>query len=439
MRKVLAVIRREFVERVRTKAFIIFTLIGPLFFGAIAIIPALLLSRGSTGQRIAVVDGSGGEFGSRVQQALAAARVGKGANAKALYAPVRIQADGRLQDVVDSLVSRTALSKKTDESLDGVLIVDEGSVPTGKVRYYGKNVGSMEDMRELQSRITPLMISERLRDVGVDPAVAIRATTPANLETRKVTDGKLTNESGATTFILAYAMGIILYMALVLYGTQVMTSVIEEKSNRIVEVLVSSLTPFQMMLGKVIGVGLVSLLQLSIWAGAAYLLQSNQAKILGLFGVAAAGSGGVASILPSMDPLLLVVFLLFFVLGFLFYSSAYAAIGSMCNTVQEAQQAQAPIMVMTLTGWFSVFALLRDPTSAFAKVASLIPPLAPFVVPVRYSMARIPLPELLVLLVAMIVGLLLIVWLAARIYRVGILMYGKRASFGDILRWVRAA
>ena len=197
MGKLLAVIRREFVERVRTKAFIIGTIIGPIFFGAMAIIPGLLLSKQSTGQRIAVVDGGTSEFGTRVERALAQVRIGKGANVKAVYTPVRFPAVGRVQDVVDSLVARTALANKKAESMDGVLIVDEGAVTTGKLRYYGKNVGSMSDMRELETRLTPLMISERLRDVGVDPAVAIRATTPVDLETRKVTDGRLTNESGA--------------------------------------------------------------------------------------------------------------------------------------------------------------------------------------------------------------------------------------------------
>ncbi len=437
LRKTVAVIRREFVERVRTKAFIIGTVLGPIFFGAMAIVPGLLLSRGSAGQRVVIVDGTAEAFGGRIETVLAAARTGDGPNGKPVYASVRVAAVGRVQDVVDSLVLKTGLSKKNAGNLDGLLIVDEGSVTTGKLRYYGKNVGSMEDMRQLRSSLTPLMISERLRSVGVDPAVAMRAAAPIDLDTRKVAEGKLTAESGASTFLLAYAMGIILYMALVLYGTQVMTSVIEEKSNRIVEVLVSSLTPFQMMLGKVVGVGMVSLLQLGIWAGAFLLLQQNQAKILGIFGVASAGSG-IASILPTMDPWLVVVFLGFFVLGFLFYSSVYAAIGSMCNTVQEAQQLQTPVMVMTIAGWFSAFALLRDPTSSFAKAASLIPPLAPFVVPVRYSIARIPLPELLLYVATMIVGLLMIVWVTARVYRVGILMYGKRASFKDIFRWVRA-
>lgn len=434
MNKIIAVIRREFIERIRTKAFIIGTILGPIFFGAMAIIPGLLLSKQSTGQRIVVVDGGPGEFGTRVEEALKGFRKGP----DAIYLPVRVAAAGRLQAVVDSLIPRTALSKGEGPSADGLLIIDDGAITTGKLRYYGKNVGSIADVQQLQKALTPLMISERLRAVGVDPAVAMKATTPVDLETRKVTGGRLTAESGGSTFALAYGMGIILYMALVLYGTQVMTSIVEEKSNRIVEVLISSLTPFQMMLGKVVGVGMVSLLQLGIWAGAAYGLSKNQAKIMGFFGAASSGPG-VGSILPSMEPALLLVFLTFFVLGFLFYSSAYAAIGSMCNTVQETQQAQTPIMVLTLTGWFSAFALLRDPTSTFAKVASLIPPLAPFVVPVRYSIAKIPMPELMLSMAVMILGLLAIVWVTSRIYRVGILMYGKRASFGDIVRWVRAA
>ncbi|MHB1329598.1 MAG: ABC transporter permease, partial [Gemmatimonadales bacterium] len=168
-----------------------------------------------------------------------------------------------------------------------------------------------------------------------------------------------------------------------------------------------------------------------------FVFQKYQAQLVGLFGVSAASGGGMGSMLPTMDPMLIAVFLIFFVLGFLFYSSAYAAIGSMVNTVQEAQQLQTPVVVLTLAGWFSGFALLRDPTSTYAQVASLIPPLAPFVVPVRYSISRIPLPELLLYIFTMIAGLVLIVWLTSRIYRVGILMYGKQASFKDMWRWIR--
>jgi ABC-2 type transport system permease protein len=292
----------------------------------------------------------------------------------------------------------------------------------------------MEDMQSLRQALTPLVITERLSRAGVDPGVALGATRPVDLETRKVTQGKLTGESGEATFALAYAMGIILYMALLLYGSQVMTSIIEEKANRIIEVLVSSMTPFQMMLGKVVGVGLVSLLQLGIWASAALFLSENRTRVMGWFGLQASGMGG----LPAMDPVLLIVFLVFFALGFLLYSSAYAAVGSMCNTVQETQQAQMPVMMFVLVGFFSTFALLRDPTSTFAKVAGFIPPLAPFVVPVRYSLSPIPIAELLAAGVTTVLGMLGVVWIAARIYRIGILMYGKRASVRDVVRWVTA-
>lgn len=432
MHKIIAVIRREFLERVRTKAFIIGTLLGPVFFIALVVIPGLLLSRGSTGLRIAVIDASEGDFGQRVVNALGEVRPG----GKAKYVPTRIAAAGRAPDVLDSLVPFTGLSEASDANAwDGLLIVDEGAITTGKVSYYGDNVGSLEDMQSLRQALTPLVITERLSRSGVDPSVALRATTPVSLDSRKVTQGKLTGESGEATFALAYAMGIILYMALLLYGTQVMTSIIEEKSNRIIEILVSSLTPFQMLLGKVVGVGLVSLLQIGIWATAAVLLSENRGTVMGWFGLETAGAGIG---LPAMDPGLVAVFLVFFALGFLLYSSAYAAVGSMCNTVQETQQAQMPVMMFVLVGFFSTFALLRDPTSTFAKVAGFIPPLAPFVVPVRYSLSPIPIAELLAAAATTVIGLLAVVWVAARIYRVGILMYGKRASLKDVVRWVAA-
>lgn len=433
MHKIIAVIRREFLERVRTKAFVIGTLLGPIFFIGLVVIPGLLLSRGNTGIRVAVVDAAEGDFGRRVVDALAEVR----SSGKAKYLPTLVAAGARAADVLDSLVPFTGLSEDSEANQwDGILLVDEGAIATGKLAYFGDNVGSIEDMQSLRQALTPLVITERLSRSGVDPAVALRATTPVSLDSRKVTQGRLTGESGEATFALAYAMGIILYMALLLYGTQVMTSIIEEKSNRIIEVLVSSLTPFQMLLGKVVGVGLVSLLQIGIWATAAFLLSQNRATVMGWFGIQSAGAGVG---LPAMDPGLVAVFLIFFALGFLLYSSAYAAVGSMCNTVQETQQAQMPVMMFVLVGFFSTFALLRDPTSAFAKIAGFIPPLAPFVVPVRYSLSPIPVAEVVATAATTVLGLLAVVWVAARIYRVGILMYGKRASIRDVMRWVAAS
>lgn len=439
MNKVFAVIRREFVERVRTKAFVIGTLLGPLFFIGMAVLPALLLSREATGRRVVVIDAGTGDFGGKVVTALAAAKKGSGAEAEAKFVPTLVTAGSRAEEVRDSLVLITGLSKRLDGSIDGIVMVSESGISKGQVTYLGVNVGSPRDMEDLRGILSPVMMTERLQRAGVDPVVALGAVGPIGLETRKVSEGKLTNESGGATFALAYGMGFILYISLLLYGTQVMSSVIEEKSNRIMEILVSSLTPFQLLLGKVVGVGLVSMLQIGVWTTAAKLLRDYQPQIMKVFGVSAAAGGGMPFMLPSMPTDLLVIFLIYFALGFLLYSAAYAAIGSMCTTIQETQQAQMPVMLFIIMGLMSMFALLNEPNGNLARILSLVPPLAPFVVPVRHSIAPIPIGELLLSIGSTLAGLLLTVWVAARIYRVGILSYGKKASLKDLWRWVRAS
>ena len=436
LHKTWSVIRREFVERVRTKAFIISTVLGPVFFGAMAIVPGYLMSRDTGVKRIAVVDASGNEFGQKLTSGLKAAKR-RGEDAGARYEVTRVEAAGRLLDVRDSLVKMTGLSKRQDSGFEGLLLVSDSSVTSGKLQYLGANVGSFDDMGELERIARPLIIAERLAAMGVDPAEVMKSVQGIDLVTAKVADGKLTGESGAATFILAYAMGLILYIALLLYGQQIMTSIIEEKTSRIVEVLASSLTPFQMMLGKVLGVGMVALLQISIWAGAATLFSTYKDKILGAIGVASSGPLPLA--LPSMSPDLFLVFLSFFTLGFLLFAAIYAAVGAMCSTVQDAGQAQMPVMMFVIAGFFSVFILIRDPNGAAAQALSYFPLLAPFVVPMRYSIAPLSAVQLMGATVTSVVGLLIVIWVASRIYRVGILMYGKRATLREVLRWVRAS
>jgi ABC-2 type transport system permease protein len=436
MRKTWAVIRREFVERVRTRAFILATILGPVFFAIMFILPGYLMSRDTGVKRIAVVDGTTSEFGTKIAAALTASRSGQGAAATQRYAITRVPAAGREIEVRDSLVRMTGLSKKTAEGFEGLLLVSDSSLVTGRLHYLGANVGSFRDVGELEGVTRRLVVVERLTGIGIDPAEVMKSQEGIDLVTAKVADGKLTGESGAATFFLAYAMGIILYISLLIFGSQVMTSIVEEKTSRIVEVLASSLTPFQMMLGKVVGVGLVALVQIGIWTGAATLFSTYKDQIMSALGVAASGPLPLA--LPSMSPDLFVVFLIFFGLGFLLYAAAYAAIGAMCNTTQDAQQLQFPVMMFVIAGFFSVFALIRDPNGTAAQVLSYVPPMAPFVVPMRYSISPLPWTALAGTILTTILGMLLIIWIASRIYRVGILMYGKRASFREVFRWVRA-
>ena len=438
MRKVWAVIRREVVERVRTRAFILSTLLFPLLMGVLVVLPAFLMGRTSGTRSVALVDATSDDLGSRIEAVMQGERIGQRPGALPRYRVQRFPALGRATLVRDSLVPYTGLSRRRAGGWDGILVVTDSTTPNGRADYYGANVASFRDMQELERTMRPLVIAKRLQGIGVDLETVMKSVQGIDLATTKVSNGRLTGESGASTFALAYAMGFILYFALLLLGTQVMTSIIEEKTTRIVEVLASSLTPFQMMLGKVVGVGLVALIQLGIWASIAAYLGSHQAEVMQLFGVAP-GAGQPAFALPAMPAELLVVFFLFFALGFLLYAAAYAAVGAMCSTVQDSQQLQMPVMLFVLAGFFSTFALMRDPNGTAAQVLSFVPMLAPFAVPLRYSISPISPLELAGSIAVTVLGMLLIVWLASRIYRVGILSYGKKATLRDMVRWVRTA
>jgi ABC-2 type transport system permease protein len=436
MHKVWAIIRREVVERVRTRAFILSTLLFPLFMGLLVVLPAYLMSRSTGIKSIALVDATGDDLGQRLEGALRAARIGKGAAALPRYSVVRFPAQGRAAAVRDSLVPATGLSRRGDSGWDGILVVSDSTVLTGRAAYYGANVASFDDMRDLEQTLRPMVIAKRLEDMGVDLPRVMKSVQGIDLATTKVANGKLTGESGASTFALAYAMGFILYFSLLIFGTQVMTSIIEEKNSRIVEVLASSLTPFQMMLGKVVGVGLVALLQIGIWVSFATYASRHQQQILQHFGVTAA-AGGAGISLPTMRPDLMLVFFVFFSLGFLLYAAAYAAVGAMCSTTQDAQQMQMPVMLFVLAGFLSTFALMRDPNGTAAHVLTFVPMLTPFVVPLRFSISPLGPLELASSIAVTVLGMLLIVWIAARIYRIGILSYGKKATLRDMVRWVK--
>ncbi len=237
MRKVWVVIRREFVERIRTRWFWVMALLGPLFFAAVFVLPTVLASRGGVRQ-IVVVDATTGPVGARITHLL---------NDSPMFRAQRVPAGG---EVVDSLTTEVEQKR-----LGGFLIVTDAAADSGKAEYRGSNVSGFATVGALERTIGEVVSAVRLEREGVDPRVVARARIPVRLETKKIAGGKTTGETAAQSFSLAYFMGIILYTAILLYGINVMSSVLEEKTTRIVEVLVSSLRPFQLMLGKVLGVG----------------------------------------------------------------------------------------------------------------------------------------------------------------------------------------
>jgi ABC-2 type transport system permease protein len=436
--KVLAVIRREFIERVRTRSFLIGTFLLPLLMALFGYLPALLAKRETGSKRLVVLDAATGAIGDSVAVRLARDSIGEGETRRVRFIVTHIRAGDRLAQLRDSLVAHIGLQDAPIDAPSGVLSLTDEAVETGRVGYLGSNVGSFRDMGALERVIGPALRQERLLRKNADLGIIEAANVRLDLATSKVTNGRITGESGEQTFFLAYFVNLLMYIVLLLYGIQVMSAVIEEKTNRIVEVLISSLTPFQMLLGKVVGVGAVGLVQVGIWGAAAFFVTSALGggatpQTTGLDGA----STGVT--LPAISAGLVAVILAFFLLGYFLYSALYAAVGAMCNTQQEAQQANTPVTMCIAVGMVAVFALMNDPGSGLARAFSFIPLFAPMVVPVRYALSPLPVAEVLASIGAMLVGILVVVAIAARIYRVGILSYGKRPSMKELWRWVRTA
>lgn len=430
MHKLWAVIRREFVARVRTRSFVITTVLGPVLMAVLIIAPAILSTRQTSSRRIVVLDGGAGPLARVVDNTL---RMTLPANMSLEL----VVAGGELSGTLDSLIGLIDPPEPVAATaIDGIVVLDPATLAHDSVTYLGSNVSSMTDMGSLRRGLQQALMADRLTRMGVDLSVVQQANRPFAFVTERVAEGKLTGESGEASFALAYVMAFLLYMALLLYGVQVMGAVVEEKSNRINEVLVSSLTPFQLLMGKVVGVGSAGLLQLSIWMGTATILTTFRAQIASLIGVDPQAVMGFD--IPTISPDLLAVFLVFFLLGFFLYSAAYAAVGATCNSMQETQQSSMPVTLTIVVGFFMVFNMLNDPGGSLAHVLTLVPLFAPLIVPVRYSLNPLSLPELAASFTVTALGVLAMVWLAGRVYRVGILAHGKRPRIKEIMNWVRA-
>ncbi|HET6588035.1 MAG TPA: ABC transporter permease [Oleiagrimonas sp.] len=438
--KALAVIRREFTARVRTKTFVITTILLPVLMIAVSVAPILIMGAGGPDHatRIAVVDGTSMQLGQHVQDMLGKEKLSDEKDSGPRYKIDVVPASGDIEATRKELVAKTGFSrKKMPDGYDGVLVLPRDVLETGRLTYYGSNASSLTAMQKLRGSLTKVFASTRLTKAGLDVNLVAKAMRPVHMHASKVSSGKPTGQSGMTAYFIAYGMCFLLYLVILMFGQQTMTSVIEEKTSRVVEVLVSSLTPFQMLLGKVIGVGSAGLLQMAIWGVSAWLITSQGAHIATLFGIDPATVARYA--LPHISGALVVVFLLYFVLGYLIYGALFAAIGSMCNNVQDSQQYAVIVTMMIMVGFFTAFAVIQNPDGTLAEVLGWIPIWAPFVMPVRWSLTSVPVYELAGSLALMVAGMLFCVWLAGRIYQTGILMFGKKPSWSELWRWIRTS
>lgn len=422
MRKIWAVVRREFLERVRSKWFIIATVLGPVFVIAITVLPSLLLMGTSQRRSVVVLSAGAGSLAERVQ--------GQLARGGSLQVSVQETSEERQDVAINELTQRVQA-----RVLDGFVILTSSSLEAGAAEYRGRNVSSLRDMATMESALRQSMIAERLTRLGVDPAVVNEAQSRITVRTLRISKRGATGESGEASFIVGYFVALLLYMVILLYGINVMRSVLEEKQSRIIEVLVSSLRPFQLMLGKVIGVAGVGVFQFVIWGLSGWALVRYRAQILSLFKVPAAQVNAFQ--MPHISGELLMVALLYFLLGYLLYSALFAVVGAIVTSDSEAQQAQQPVMMLLVFSLMVSFSAFSDASGKLASITSLVPFSSPIVMPVRVATSDVPLSELALSLGILVVSALLVVWVSARIYRIGILMYGKRPNLKELVRWAR--
>jgi ABC-2 type transport system permease protein len=418
VRKTFAVIRREFVERVRTRWFWIGTILGPLLMVGLIGFQILLAGRRAGDRNVAVVDASTTAFGRQLTTQL-------GASIARFHFTRVATAPG----VPDSLLADSLLGEVEAKRLDGFLLVGDSTLEFGTAEYRGSNVSSVADMEQLEGSLRRLVFAARLERRGIDTLVVQQAEIRIRLATHKVSGRKLTGESGVQSFMTGFGMAILLFIAILLYGVNVMSSVLEEKTTKIVEVLISSLRPFELMLGKVIGAGAVGIVQLTVWIVSAKLLS----------GIRTAGGLGGGFQFPQIPTMTLVIFVLYFLLGYFLYAAIYAAVGAISSTEAEARQAQVPVQLLLMIPYVSFFGILNDPNGSLAVWMTLIPFWSPIAVPVRWGASPIPVIEMVASLAILLVTVVIVTWVAARVYRVGILMTGKRPNIKELVRWVRAA
>lgn len=430
MAKLWAVIRREYVERVRTKWFLLVTLFGPVFFGTVMILPGYLSVRGMREARVAnirILDATGTGLGARVARRLA---------------PTPLQGEAQAIARVDTVApadlaaAETALVDEiTSRALVGVLSLDAATLQAGTARYMGRNAGSVGEVQAIETAIKQSLVAAGIEAAGVP---GDRADALLRLRVR-VEAERVTNEgrggSGLANTIFGFGVAFLLYFSIVFYGQAILRGVLEEKTTRVAEVIVSSVKPDVLLAGKVIGVGAVGLTQQLIWLASSIGLYSQRARILDRLGL----EGMPPLPMPSIEAPVLVALVLFFLLGYTLYASLFAAVGAMVGSQEEAQQAAQPVIMLLVFSIIFAQPVLTNPTGRLAEVVSWLPFSAPIIMPMRMTATQVPWGEIIASLAGVALASVACVWLAARIYRVGLLMYGKRPGLGELWRWIRQA
>ena len=435
MNKIGLIIKREYLTRVRKRSFIIMTFLGPILMAAIYIIPIMLAINSNTDHlRVAVVDESRWFESSFTN------------NENHTFVPMHGQPIDSVKEMVKSGVFDMALYVPPTQL----------NIPSNAVVYSIRQV-PMEVETYISNVMEKEIEDQKLMAKGVDPEIVSAVKTDVNLSIMRMDEkGNEKETFTEVQFALGIVLAMLVYGFIIFFGGQVMQGVSEEKNNRIIEVIVSSVKPFQLMMGKIIGVSLVALTQFVLWIVLTLVLFLGFSAYLGISNPGMLSQGtvmaqeitsndimsneNVQSILQIVHSIdfgtIILTFLIFFILGYLLYATLFAAIGSLVDNNTDSQQFTLPVTVPLLVAFFSTFYIPNNPDSSLSVWLSMIPFTSPLSMMVRIPFG-VPIWQIVVSVLLLAGTFVLMTWIAAKIYRTGILMYGKKLSYKEIFKWLK--
>jgi ABC-2 type transport system permease protein len=450
MKKFLAVVKHEYKKVVLKWSFLIGTLLLPFLAACFALVPMIIFNLKGEPTRIVIVDPTG-KIEPRLKANLSAEKMEARARRAAEesfkdftpsqeeqikrgseqlaqgYEFISFDTKGALTNDIRAELNSMIVNGEADAYL---LIPEDIDSGESTFEFRSRKAGDVIVNESFREALDDAVRSQRLADANISEDRLKELTHSVNLDSKGIDEKGVERDSGGT-FVASFVIALMIYITLAIYGQAIMGAVVEEKETRIAEILFSSARPFELMMGKLVGVGLAGLTQLGIWVASAAVILSIIALQTDL--------STLTGTLPSISPLMMVYFLVFFLLGFFIYASIFALIGSMVTTVQEGGQfAFPPVMLMLISFYFSI-AVMRDPNSNLSFWVSIAPFFAPITMPVRILSETPPFWQIglsFIVNAATIAGL---IWLASRVYRVGMLMYGKRATIPEVWKWIRQA
>jgi ABC-2 type transport system permease protein len=414
MDKVLTIVKREYKLAVYKKSFIIITLLAPLLMIGLGTIPTILTMM-DTGKAVTidVADSS-----NVIYEKLSSTLNDTLKNGKKRFVFNNVGASSNTEQLKAKILA---------EKVDGLITIPQNFINDGSFSYYAKNVADIGFTKRVERTLYNIVKDIRISENNIPTELISKITKPVSITTIKVLEGAKEAKKGFMQEYLATLIFVlILYMSMIMYGATIGRSIIEEKTGRIIEVLLSSASPFQLMTGKILGLGAVGLTQVIVWAamGIGFVVFGST------FNLEAAKS-------MNLNPEIFIYFAIFYILGYFVFATMYAGVGAVSNSDQELQQLSMPIIFMLIIPILLIGMMVKNPDGPVITALSYIPFFSPIVMFTRINLAAPPMLNIIFSILIIIAAIFILIWIVSKIYRVGILMYGKRPTLTEMIKWIR--